>query len=125
MDIDLSEVRALSQDLGRAPARAQQGMAGVVEKGALNVKARMVEDAQSHHGHARHFHRSISYDVTDRGGSVSADIGPDKERTQGSLGNLMYFGSKNNGPVLDVEAGLVEEEPRFIKALGDLLDGVF
>lgn len=111
----------LQRDLKKAPKALEEGVERALEKGALNVKNRMVEDARGLTGHARQFHRSISYDRETRLLQLGYEIGPDKDRPQGALGNLLYFGSRNNGPVLDVEAGLAEEEPRFIKALGDLL----
>lgn len=111
----------LQRDLNRAPKALEDGVERVLEKGALNVKNRMVEDAQTLKGHARQFHRSISYDRETRLLQLGYEVGPDKDRPQGALGNLLYFGSKNNAPQLDIEAGLNDEEPRLIKALGDVL----
>lgn len=119
---DVTDVRRLAEDLGRAPARVAREVPKVVERGALNVKRRMQADAKaSHSGHARHFAGSISYDRASKGlRGVAFEVGPDKERSQGALGNLLYFGSAKNAPTLDIEAGLIEEQPRFIKALGEL-----
>lgn len=119
---DASEVRRFAEDLGRASSRVAREVPKVVERGALNVKRRMQADAQaSHSGHARHFARSISYDRASHGlRGIAFEIGPDKDRAQGALGNLLYFGSAKNAPTLDIQAGLIEEQPRFIKALGDL-----
>lgn len=123
--IDTSELQALAVDLGRTTRVVERDASRVLEKGALHVKNRMVEDAKaSHSGHARRFAGSISYDRATRLGQLGYEIGPDKYRPQGALGNLLYFGSRNNAPTLDIEAGLIEEEPRLLSEMGKLLERV-
>lgn len=119
--IDLSEVRALATDLGKVSRDVEKEADKVLERGALGVKNAMAEDAQRHTGHAKHFHRSISYDQDGRLGYV---IGPDKSRRQGALGNLLYFGSSKNAPTLDIEAGLIAEEPKLLSEMGKMLERV-
>lgn len=120
--MDTSELRALAVDLGKASGAVVKGADRVLERGALGVKNAMVEDAQARHsGFGKHFPRSISYDADGRLGYV---IGPDKSRTQGALGNLLYFGSKNNAPTLDIEAGLIAEEPKLLSEMGKMLERV-
>lgn len=120
--IDTSEVQALAVDLGKASGAVMKEADQVLERGALGVKQAMVEDAEARHsGFARHFPRSISYD---QDGLLSYVIGPDKGRTQGALGNLLYFGSSNNGPTLDIEAGLIAEEPELVSEMGKMLERV-
>ena len=97
----------------------------VLERGALGVKNSMAEDARSRHGgFARHFYRSISYDRRYGVGRLSYEIGPDKSRRQGALGNLLYFGSSRNAPTLDIEAGLNAEEPKLLSEMGKMLERV-
>lgn len=68
--------------------------------------------------HARLYPLSISYDITVRPGhGVSAVIGPDKNRMQGPLGNLLEFGSAKNPPHNDGGRALLAEQPRFIAAI--------
>lgn len=123
--IDTSELRALATDLGRASRQVEREADRVLEKGAMNVKNRMVEDAKSSHsGYARIFHGSISYDRATRVGQLGYEIGPDKNRRQGALGNLLYYGSRNNAPTLDIEAGLTDEEPRLMSEMAKMLERV-
>lgn len=122
--IDLREVRALATDLGKTTKAVEKEADRVLERGALGVKNAMVEDAQRLTGHAKHFHRSISYDRRYGVGRMGYEIGPDKDRIQGALGNLVYFGSKNNAPQLDIEAGLIAEEPKFLSEMGKMLERV-
>ena len=122
--IDLSEVRALATDLGKTTREVEKEADRVLERGALGVKNVMAADAQRLTGHAKHFHRSISYDRRAGVGRLSYEVGPDKERMQGALGNLVYFGSRNNAPQLDIEAGMIEEEPRLMSEMGKMLERV-
>lgn len=123
--IDLSEVKALATDLGRTTKEVEREADKVLERGALGVKNAMVEDARSSHsGYAKRFASSISYDRRYGVGRMSYEIGPDKSRPQGALGNLLYFGSRNNAPTLDIEAGLIAEEPRLMSEMGKMLERV-
>jgi hypothetical protein len=108
MSIDFSQVEKLASDLEAVPEETRPEFRKVVEKGALNVKNGMQRDAQSS-GHYKHFSRSISYDMT---GDLEAEIGPDKGRVQGALGNILYFGTSKNAPVLDINGPLNREAPR-------------
>mgnify|MGYP001306609749 CR=1 FL=1 len=120
--VDGSEVRELSHDLGEVPDRVIPEVKKSVSRGALNIKNDMARDARSD-GSYRHFHRSISYDLVRDG--LAAEIGPDKNRVQGPLGNILYFGTSKNAPVLNLGGPLYREAPRFEAALrriaGDVL----
>lgn len=117
--IDTSEVRALSENLGRIAGSAIKDVDAVVKRGAQNVKEEMAADAAS----SRHFRGmagSISYDSDYRVGEAAYEVGPDKSRSGGSLGNIYYFGTSRGGGSGDIEKPLRSEGPRLEKALGDL-----
>ncbi|PSK96697.1 hypothetical protein CLV30_12579 [Haloactinopolyspora alba] len=120
--VDDSEVLALAADVGRISGRAVDDAAAIVEKGALNIKNGLRDAAQGHPSFPA-FPNSISYDINYGAGSIEAEIGPDKNRTQGALGNLLYFGSSKNAPVLDLEGPVRSEEPKFDRAITDMVDG--
>lgn len=111
--------RELAADLGKQAAAVVPLAAGVVAKGALNIKTQMQAEAKSS-GSYRHFANSINYD-TKRGG-LEAEIGPDKSKTQGALGNILYFGTSKNAPVLSIDEPLEAEQPKFEKAITDIAD---
>lgn len=121
--VDASELTQLAIDFGNASAKAVDEIDEVVEHGALKVKNHMAADARSS-GYYKHFHRSISYDRVTSINQVSYEIGPDKSRrgAQGALGNILYFGTSKNGPVLDIEAPLKAEEPHLVKHLADVAE---
>lgn len=123
MDIDTSEFRALAADLGKASREVFKEAEKVTEKAAHNIKTTMADDAKSS-GTYRHFAGSISYDRAMSVGQIGYEIGPDKDRTQGALGNILYFGTSKNAPVLDVEVGLRKEAPEFEKRITDMAEGL-
>lgn len=95
---DMREVNRLAVTLAAASTRVVPALAPVIEQAAVTVRddLRDAARAASRDGTTRHFPRSITHDV--RG--LSAEIGPDKNRRQGALGNLLYFGGARSGPVL-------------------------
>jgi hypothetical protein len=106
---DMSEVTKLAVDVGRAEPAMVAPVAAVVVKSSTSIRKRMRKDAR---GHPRFpsFPRSITYDI--RG--LSSEIGPDKNKRQGALGNILYFGTVHNGPVLPHPVtALQAERPAF------------
>lgn len=119
---DITGLNELVADLTQAPVEVTAGSRGVLQKGALNIK----QDAQrliSGLRHAPLYPASITYDTDFKAGGWEAEIGPDKTRPQGALGNLLEYGSTNNPPFAHLGPALDLEGPRFEKAIADLVDG--
>ncbi|MFD4912853.1 hypothetical protein ACFWNR_06475 [Streptomyces virginiae] len=112
-----AEVRELYQQaeaFEHNTAEAERGILAVVTRGALNVKNEWRDNAIASSGrHARAYPYSVSYDVQAIPGGAQAEIGPDKGKTQGPLGNLLEFGSSKNRPHNDGGRALLAEAPRF------------
>lgn len=109
-DMDVSELRKLEVDLGAGAVVALEAVRKVAQVGALKIKREMQTEG-SGHAHAPLFGQSITYDTKIGPTYVEAEIGPDKNRAQGALGNLLYFGSSKNGPVIDLTGPLRREAP--------------
>lgn len=120
----MSDLEKLAADLSNAVPVSAAKVRGVVQKGALNVKNDW-RAAWSGLAHAPSVDEAVTFDTRVTAGGIEAEIGPDKSKRQGALGNLIEFGSVNNGPTPGGEPALQAEEPRFVKALeeitGDLL----
>jgi hypothetical protein len=104
-------------------ARDEVGPEGrkVVEKGAYNIK----DYWRAKWGGFRHapdLPYAVTYDIFDEGDRVRAEIGPDKNKRQGALGNLLEFGSENNAPHPGGSPALDAEGPRFEQAVADLAE---
>ncbi|MFD8577149.1 hypothetical protein ACFV1H_17685 [Streptomyces virginiae] len=123
MTANVRELLQLATILEANAAQAAEEMAAVVTRGALNVKEGWRSNAVASSGrHARRYPYSISYDVTPIPGGARAEIGPDKDKTQGPLGNLLEFGSVNNGGHNDGGRALLTEEPRFAAQVALMTD---
>ena len=93
----------------------------VVARGALQIKNEW-RRRWSGSPHAPALPYAIGYDVRTAGTLVSAEIGPDKAKRQGALGNLYEFGApaQNTTPRPGGAPALAAETPRFVAALEKL-----
>jgi len=98
-----------------------------VQRGALNIK----KDAQQRSSgiaHAPLYPYTITYDSHQTPTGGWAEIGPDPDkqvgggphRTPGNLGAILEYGTPRNAPIPHLAPALEAEEPRFVKALGDI-----
>lgn len=126
MDVEVTGLRKLVQSLEHAGLKGVAAAEAAVLKGSMNIK----KDASarvSGLSHAPAYPASISFDMHTTVGAINSEIGPDKGRRQGALGNLLEFGSVNNAPRPHLVPALEAEAPRFERVIADaagkLLDG--
>jgi len=117
--IDRGDLDRLVVKLDKATTALDDEAAKVVARGAMNIK-RDAQQRSSGIAHAPAYPRSITYDTWRGLRGHSAEIGPDKGRRQGSLGNLLEYGSVNNAPIPHIRPAAEKEVPRFERALEDL-----
>lgn len=119
-DLDFTEVYELAHQLGDVAQNAGHYIKDAQDESSLAIKERWAESV-SGFPRAKHFHRSISYDWLSFQGFgatvLTTEIGPDKGRRQGALGNLIEYGSVKNAPGQQGAAALKAEEAAFEKAL--------
>jgi hypothetical protein len=123
IDFDASEMDALGADLAKAAVEHPRQVRPIVQRGALNVKT----DAQklaSGLSHAPHYPQSITYETSESPGKIEAVIGPDKNRRQGALGNILEFGTSKNAPIPHLLPAAKAEEPRYVKAIQDVAEDI-
>lgn len=116
LKFNTDELAEVADILARAPGVAAVQARGVVGKGALNIKS----DARrriSGLAHAPAYPYSITYDTHELRDSAWAEIGPDKGKRQGALGNLLEFGSVKNPPHPHLRPAAEAERPKFEAAL--------
>lgn len=124
IEFDVTEIRQLEHDLGKIPGRMVPPMIAAVTKSSNSVRDAMRAEARGH-AHFPHFPSSITAEVKVRVGQIEGEIGPDKGLTQGALGNILYFGTSKNGPVLNINAGIDAEAPAFEKAVAEAAGKLF
>lgn len=120
-DLDASDFSKLSADLGEVPERSGRTLRQAIEVTARHVRDTARENAVGM-GHAPAFPYSITYDIEGSGSratgsQLSAEIGPDKERPQGALGNLIEYGSVNNPPQGIMHGALQANEADFERGI--------
>lgn len=141
-DIDNSDLSKLVSDLGEASDAAWKNMQKAIEVTARNVKDTWRDNARGM-AHAPAFPSSITYDVgvgydqsigqaaasvisggisSARSSTLRAEIGPDKDRPQGALGNLIEYGSVNNSPMGLGHGALQANEGDFERGIDRAVD---
>lgn len=109
-------LQILAADLAReakiAPAEARK----VVQKGCLNVKTDW-RRRWSGFPHAPRLPYAIGYDTKQLGGRIEGEVGPDKDKRQGALGNLFEYGSIKNAPIPGGAPALETERRKFERAM--------
>lgn len=123
LDVTVTGLRELVRDLEAVDNKLPAGVKAVVSKGALNIKNDW-KRRWSGIGHAPALPAAVTYDTKESRDSVSAQIGPDKGRRQGALGNIIEFGTSNNAPIPGGLPALAAEQPKFEKALEDVAEKV-
>jgi hypothetical protein len=113
---DTSELNGLAKSFVRIEAATLPAVDLVVAKGALNIKTDAVRRS-SGIKHAPAYPRSISYDLFHTLRTSQAQIGPDKGKRQGALGNILEYGTVNNPPIPHLNPALNTEAPKFAAAL--------
>ncbi|HEY9474268.1 MAG TPA: hypothetical protein VIS06_10505 [Mycobacteriales bacterium] len=89
---------------------------------ALQVNAQKVrDDARRFASGLRHaplYPYAITYDTRVGVGWAEAVIGPDKDRPQGALGNILEYGTTKNPPYAHLGPALDRNTPDLVRGLG-------
>jgi len=129
--IDNSELDKLAADVRKVPAAGRGFLTSAMEVSGRKIRDTARENAMGM-THAPAFPYSITYDFVGNshgggalgafvGGSGAVDlvmeIGPDKDRPQGALGNLIEYGSVNNPPQGIMHGALQANEADFERGI--------
>lgn len=125
MDADFSELMTLAADI----EHGGEAISANVRKAVQVTSHKIKEDAKASVrgrkglGHAAN---AITYDTTESRDGVEAEIGYDKGRGAGKLGNLIEFGAPNSGnqlsPSHDLGNALLNNEDDFVHGLEKAVD---
>lgn len=119
IDIDLSQLLALGDDLKSAAAGAIGTIRPAVTKAGVNIKQDMRDAAASKHFK---FANQINFDQTGNAAYSQVVVGP-KKVGAGNLANIAYFGGAHGGggTIEDPQAALDREAPKLESAILDLI----
>ena len=115
---DTTEIDKLAGDMEQAHKATLAGVKAATAKGAMNVKKGARQRVEGF-THLPLYPASIGYETTTNLYTVEAEIGPDKTKAQGALGNLIEYGSENNAPIPHLQPELDLEGPRYERAVYD------
>lgn len=125
VSIDTSEVFAFAAELGRIPGRVVPDVDKVMKKAAQNLKDDYNEQAAAS-THFKGMAGSVTYDRASGIGQVGYEVGPDKGRRGGALGNIFFFGGSNGGGGTgDLDGPIRGEGDRTVGELGKVVEGWF
>src|SRR5947207_14927952 len=96
--IDASELNTLAVDLGKAALEVHVAVRPPIQRAAAQVKT-VARQFASGLAHAPLYPDSITYETHYSATGAEAEIGPDKDRPQGALGNIIEFGTSKNAPI--------------------------
>ena len=117
---EFDEIYQLARDLGDA-ADASDLIRKAVQVTSNNIKKQSQESVRMRRqiGHAA---QAITYDTVESSSGVDAEIGYDKDRPAGALGNIVEFGNPRFSPSYDLGNALLNNEDDFEYGLGRAVD---
>ena len=111
--MDAHELHKLSADLTKAGLGAAVKARAIALKGGLNIQ-RTARDLVDGRPTLPAYPSSITTDVGQEGTTIYAEVGPDKDKAQGPLGNLIEYGTtEKSPPIPHLGPALDQEEPNF------------
>ena len=126
IDVDTSQVTKAVIELGKVPGKAVAGVMAVTKASAEKVASRMRADAEGHETFPD-FPATINSGLRSfAGAAIEYEIGPDKDyKRVAALGNILYFGTSELPPVLNINVGIDAEEAAWIAAVQRAAAGAF
>lgn len=120
---DARELLDLARDLWAGAGEIADRTVAEARRAGKAIERQMRAEARgvSEYGHLKQFPASITHEVQARlRGDVVVEVGPDKDRRQGALGNLVYFGGANNGPLASLDGPALRESEAVARKLADI-----
>ncbi|MCL1871004.1 MAG: hypothetical protein FWF90_11405 [Promicromonosporaceae bacterium] len=122
-EIDTSDLRRLSADLGQVPARAARDVETVLAHGAVNLK-RSMQAAFARSPHFKAVARDVSYDRRGFASEIAFEVGPTMHGA-GALGHIAVDGGANGGGgSVDIDELLPPEAAAVERFVGEILGGL-
>lgn len=114
---DVGELNSLSAEIRRGGLLTALAGRAAVERGAFNVM-RTAQKLAPFGPRTPFYPASITYDIEIELAAVEAEIGPDKDKPQGPLGNVFEFGTSEVAPQAHVGPAVDIENPNFYRVVG-------
>lgn len=115
-DVTVTGLDKLIDQFGRIKVTTLPVVDGVVARSAGNI-VKGARRRVSGLAHAPAYPASIGFDQFHTPGTSQARIGPDKDKRQGDLGNILNYGTIKNAPIPHLDPALTDEIVPFSAAL--------
>ncbi|MET8985833.1 hypothetical protein ABZW49_10330 [Nonomuraea wenchangensis] len=122
MDIDGSELLDLVRYLDNAEHGAAAKTYPVVERHAKALQEQWQKNArETARRHGKHYPKSITTEQVPAAEAIEWTVGPESMMPQGGMGPGFEYGSRNQPPHWDGARATIQEEPKFLKSLGEIV----
>lgn len=121
MGANVKGLREWRESLERADEDLVPETERVVGRGLFQIK-RDWKARWTGFPHIPHLPNAINYDVVREGDTVGGEVGVDTTKRQGPLGGIIADGSGPNAPLPGPLEAIAAEEPKFQRALADMLE---
>ena len=126
IDFDFTELNTLSADLGKVAGNTGPFINSAVQFTSNLIKEAAQKSVGGGDPRWKALPSAIDYEVTTFQGFgasvIQSDIGYDKSKDAGKLGNVREYGTPRVPPHLDLQTALTENEADFEKGLRDAID---
>lgn len=124
-DIDGSELLALVKYFEGAEREVARKTYPVVKAHAEQLRDDWRENARATaRRHGKHYPKSITASQTPIADAIEWEVGPETRLRQGSMGRGFEYGSSNQPPHWDGARAAIGVEPKFVKALDEIVRGL-
>lgn len=117
--VDLTEIDELVADLTASGPMVGLRAVPMMHRAGNNM-VRDARDFAPSGPRTRAYPFSITYDLMFEKTGLVIEVGPDKDRNQGPLGNIFEFGTSDQAPQAHIGPAFDREAPNFDRAVSDL-----
>lgn len=122
MDIDGSELLALTQYLDNAEREAASKTYPVVRQHAESLRDQWQKNAkETARRHGKRYPKAITAEQVPAREAIEWTVGPESGLPQGGMGPGFEYGSRNQPPHWDGARAAITEEPKFFKSLDEIV----
>jgi hypothetical protein len=124
-DIDGSELLRLVEYFDGAEKGVAEKTYPVVKEHAQQLRDQWQKNArETARRHGKHYPKSITAEQLPLANEIAWEVGPEVSRKQGSMGRGFEYGSSNQPPHLDGARAAIQQEPKFMKSLDEIIQGL-
>ncbi|TFD61129.1 hypothetical protein E3T43_01270 [Cryobacterium sp. Hh7] len=125
-DFNFDELRSLSADLGKVANNTGPFINSAFQFTSVLIRDAARDSVKSGSNQWRALPSAIDYEITvganGTGSVIESEIGYNKDRAAGKLGNIREFGSPSVAPHLDLQTALTDNEADFEKGITQAID---